>query len=116
MTFDLIPWLQVRTVQVPGPLESPCWEWTGGLAGGDPDTRRDRRPCCRWQGKCVYVARLVLTWALGRPLQPHMLATHRCDNDLCVHPNHLQEGSYSANLVEAYTRGRRQRPSTFTTA
>ena len=102
---DLIQWLRDRTVPV-----GACWEWLGAQGGGKAPGQR--RPACKWQGRTVYVARLVVATMLGRPLKRGMLAVHSCDNPRCVHPNHLAEGSYSRNLAAAWARGRR--PRTFT--
>lgn len=33
---------------------------------------------------------------------------HKCDNKLCVNPQHLELGTYSENLKEAYARGLRK--------
>lgn len=59
----------------------------------------------------VVVARVVLEAALGRPLHPAMLACHTCDNDLCVRPDHLYEGTFADNLRDALERGQTTRGS-----
>ncbi len=32
------------------------------------------------------------------------LICHRCDNKVCVNPNHLYLGTYRSNLIDSYTR------------
>ena len=81
-----------------------CWEWNGALAGST------RRPSFWLRGRAVYVARLVLSLRLGRPLRRNLVAAHRCDNPCCVNPAHLDEATQSRNLRDAWTRGRRHRP------
>lgn len=84
-----------------------CYEWLGAFNSGG-------RPVIRWRGRTELVARLVLRWALGRPIAPRMLACHTCDNPACVRPEHLEEGTHSRNLRDAWARTRRMRPRSFT--
>lgn len=91
------------------PADTACWLWRGACAGASD------RPCVWFRGRSVYVARLVLRVKLGRPLKPHLVAAHSCDNPLCVNPSHLSEATHSRNLRDAWARGRRScSPSTFT--
>lgn len=116
MRVDLIPWLLARSVRVPCPRPDlgECWEWTGALSG--KNSRSDGgRPITRWRGVVVLVARLVLHWQLDRPLKKGRLAGHRCDNAQCVRPDHLEETTYTRNLIDAWARGRRA-PKSFAAA
>lgn len=90
------------------PQADGCWLWLGGKAG------MTDRPCVWLNRRCVYVARLVLRLRVDRPLKRGKLAGHTCDNVLCVNPAHVEEVTYSKNLKDAWARGRRNRPSTFT--
>lgn len=87
-------------------LETPCWIWTGAVTG------KTLRPKMKWRGSCVLVARWMLAMCV-RPFQPGELACHKCDVPLCVNPGHLEHGTHSKNLVDAWARRRRTRPCTF---
>jgi hypothetical protein len=102
---DIMPRILARCRPAPG----GCLEWTGACTGSG-------RPALKHHGRTVYVARLVLRAALGRPLKPQMLACHTCDNPRCVEPSHLHEGDHARNLRDAWARKRRTRPRTFTEA
>jgi hypothetical protein len=45
---------------------------------------------------------------IGRRLLRGEVTRHRCDNPPCVNPSHLDLGTYSDNLRDAWDRGRRQ--------
>lgn len=81
--------------------EDECWLWTGAVNykgygrisfGG------------RGNGE-VSAHRTSLEIKLGRPIQDGMLACHKCNNPLCVNPNHLYEGTYSDNFNDAVLAG-----------
>lgn len=55
-----------------------------------------------WKGKVGY-------GCFNRSAKAQLVVKHTCDNKLCVNPAHLELGTYSENLKEAYERG--QRPS-----
>lgn len=97
-------YLHTRSVRERG---SGCWIWTRAINSGG-------RPVRKWAGAMVPVARWALSAALGRPLRDGMVAGHRCDRGQCVNPDHLEEISESQNLTDAWARGRRTAPKTFT--
>jgi hypothetical protein len=55
-------------------------------------------------GRTIYVHRLLLERKLGRPIRPGYLALHTCDNPSCCNPDHLYEGTYSDNILDAVAR------------
>lgn len=58
-----------------------CWEWQGAMQTTSPV------PTMNFEGK-VKPVRRHLAEAMGLPVQGK-LATYRCGNALCVHPDHL---------------------------
>lgn len=91
-----------------------CMIWHGTYGGGNRAKGMGGRPQIRWRGRMVYVARVVLSYRLGRLLRPHKVAAHSCDNPCCVNPDHLEEESYSNNVRAHWCRQRSQcRPKTF---
>ena len=53
------------------------------------------------------VHRLAYELCIGE-IPKGMVIKHKCDNKLCVNPHHLELGTYSENLREAYARGLRK--------
>lgn len=79
----------------------PCWVWTGSCCG------ETKRPNICIKGTTYYLARVVLSVTLRRPLKRKVVAAHKCDNGKCVRPGHLEEATQSKNLTDAWARGRR---------
>lgn len=61
-----------------------CWQWTGGLSAGRPVVPVPSDGRTRYQ----YIHRLV--WQRERgPIPSGMILQRRCDNTLCVRPDHF---------------------------
>ena len=60
------------------------------------------RPAAVLNGKHTYIARAVLAEKLGRPIAKGMFACHivKCNNGMCVEPDHLYEGTASQNMMD----------------
>lgn len=86
-------------------LTTKCWIWHGSLTGSG-------RPKMKWKGRCVHVTRWMLALTV-RAFRKGELALHKCDVKLCVNPGHLEHGTHSKNLKDAWLRKRRFRPNTF---
>lgn len=78
--------------------DTPCWEWTGGTKMGAGAFRID--------GKTYYAYRI--SWILKNKKIPRGLCVlHKCDNRLCVNPDHLFLGTQKDNLLDMIRKGRR---------
>lgn len=86
-------------------VDSGCWEWTGGVFkdsgygkfnGGKGD-----------DGKWVtaYAHRASHELHIG-PIPAGLSVLHRCDNRLCVNPDHLFLGTQRDNIHDMLAKGR----------
>jgi hypothetical protein len=87
-----------------------------GKAKEDPETG-----CLEWQaGRCydgygqvrngtrtLRAHRVAYELACG-PIPAGLLVRHKCDNPICVNPEHLEPGTHADNARDASERGRRR--------
>lgn len=79
-----------------------CWLWSGSKSGlyGHGEIGRGRRT----EGK---VKTHRLSWELHNGSIPKgMHVLHKCDNGLCVNPDHLFLGTQKDNMVDMAKKGR----------
>lgn len=76
-----------------------CWYWTGAVAGNGYGNFSLRA----FGGKFIQAPRLSFFLRHGY-LPPVVM--HRCDNSLCVRPDHLMPGTHLSNQHEAIAKGR----------
>ena len=80
-----------------------CWEWLGARNSAGYGVLKLPG------GRLVLAHRLSLALALevhGRSLDHSLVVRHRCDNQLCVRPQHLVQGTQAENVADMIARGR----------
>lgn len=78
-----------------------CWPWTGYVHGqGNKGYGR-----VQYQGRTYYGHRAMYAWFYGA-VPPGMNVLHRCDNPICVRPDHLFVGTQADNIRDATVKGR----------
>jgi HNH endonuclease len=80
-----------------------CWEWLGPLSG------RDGRAYFTLDGKRLLAYRHVYTLMHG-VIPEGMVVRHKCDNEVCCNPTHLELGTQSDNMRDASKRDRTGQP------
>lgn len=82
-----------------------CWNWTGRLVGKGYGSI----------GLGGKGAKSVLSHRLSHeihkgPIPEGMVVMHKCDNPRCVNPEHLEAGTQSQNIKDAFARMRKVLP------
>ncbi len=82
-----------------------CWNWTGRtLKPKPPETNRYGAISLTKNTK-LFVHRLAYAYHTGiDPLAK--VVRHKCDNTLCINPEHLQTGTNDQNMADMKKRGR----------
>jgi len=76
-----------------------CWQWTGST------THKTGYGQMKWDGR-LQVASMI-AWQLAHGVIPEgLLVLHKCDNRLCVNPNHLFLGTSQDNMDDMKRKGR----------
>lgn len=75
-----------------------CWEWTGAK-----NSRGYGQ--ISYRGRVVYAHRISLELATGKALGG-LYACHRCDNPVCIRPEHLFAATQKENLRDMAQKGR----------
>jgi hypothetical protein len=82
-----------RTVETPGPLPTPCWLWTGSHSG---EGRGGGYPRMSLDGGTVAPHRVIWSHFNGY-IPPKKQIDHRCNNRLCLNPQHLMMVTHRKN-------------------
>lgn len=75
-----------------------CWEWMGGKFRGNYG--------CFWNSKKGVLAHRFSYELYYGKIPKGILVCHKCDNPLCVRPDHLFLGEHIDNIVDAAEKGR----------
>ncbi len=76
-----------------------CWEWTAA-------TRKSGYGAFKFDGKVYDAHRFVWNFTIKMPIPEGQIVCHKCDNRICVNPDHLYLGSYVDNAKDKNDRGR----------
>lgn len=98
-------WNQVNkngSIPAHNPSLGSCWEWTGRL-----DHMGYGR--FRFEHKRWLTHRLSWKFTNGT-LDPNICVLHKCDNPLCLNPDHLFLGTLKDNSEDMVAKGRQGRP------
>lgn len=91
-------WAKVKT----GP---GCWVWTGARTRS-ADRNRGSYGTFGAGGKARFAHRWIFQVLKGVVLDKKIFVCHRCDNSLCVRPDHLYAGTAKQNMADMVKRSR----------
>lgn len=94
---DYISHLKSRTVEA----ANGCWEWTGHYG----KTSKGRYGEAGYRGGKYRVHRLMYRLTKG-PTPAGLVVRHKCDNSICINPDHLELGTQFQNCQDATVKGR----------
>lgn len=89
--------------------DTGCFIWTGAVAGGNKGVENSKYGYIRINGKSLRVHRFYYELING-PIPDGMVICHRCDNRLCINPEHLFPGTQADNLQDMVEKGRDSHP------
>ena len=96
-------WDRIQKYTLPEP-NSGCWLWTGAC-GADNYPRITIGSLTDKTKRSVRVSRFVCEAFHGLPDGMHAL--HKCDNTICINPDHLYAGTAKQNTKDCIERMRR---------
>jgi hypothetical protein len=80
-----------------------CWPFTGKV-------NNKGRPYFTCDGKKHLVYRLVYELVKGEGALKDVIARHKCDNEICCNPNHIEKGDHQQNMNDMKERERHGLP------
>ena len=97
--------LQARIEQGKGPLDTPCWIWTGGVDKSGYGRIHVKRHCEKASGRNFFVHRLSYMIHRGY-IEPEEFILHQCHVRLCCNPEHFKLGDHNDNMDDLSRSGR----------
>jgi hypothetical protein len=79
-----------------------CWPWLGERRGNNQYGSFTAGPGNRNRS----LAHRKMHELTRGPIPPGMCVMHRCDNPICVNPEHLQLGTHADNMADMKRKGR----------
>lgn len=83
-----------------------CWLWTREFKGGGRDNRAYFSYVHEGKKYRRLAYRLVYELFYGKVLDEAVVLRHKCDNQRCHNPQHLEEGTQQDNIADAMARDR----------
>lgn len=80
--------------------KTKCWIWTGLTV----KPKNTIRAAFYYNGKKITAARWSYSNFVGK-IKKGMFICHKCDNPMCVNPDHLFQGSHIDNMKDLYFKG-----------
>ncbi len=83
-----------------------CWEWTAATRVGGNGARYGMFNMHNWEGnRCWLAHRIAYMIKSGENIPDGLLVRHKCNNPICVNPNHLILGTHQDNAEDAMEAG-----------
>jgi DNA invertase Pin-like site-specific DNA recombinase len=79
--------------------ETGCWECTSHATG------KDGYPRAKQGGKTKPISHYMYEKYIGE-IPKGLIIRHKCDNPLCINPDHLETGTHQENMNDMVERGR----------
>lgn len=103
---DHDPSFKLKSIMQKTIKDGECLVWTGNRFYRKKGERhKPEYPYMYFKGKTWRGNRLVLFLVTGN-IPDNLLALHKCDNSMCVNPEHLYWGTYEQNVKDTYDRKR----------
>jgi hypothetical protein len=106
-TASLPARIAAKIVETPGPMDTPCWRWTGAKDSHGYGN-------VRVQGRVRKAHRVIYEWLRG-PMPAGMEGDHLCGERACVRPEHIELVPHAENAQRgdgSWMPGERQRTKT----
>ena len=88
-----------------GPLDTPCWEWQGGLDRAGYGRIHVKKHCEKKSGRNFFSHRMCYMIHRGY-IEPEEFILHQCHNRLCCNPDHHKLGDHNDNMDDLAKSGR----------
>ena len=89
---EVVSNLVAQLVDTPGPLDTPCRVWSGGVSRGG-------YALFKWQGVTRSVHKFLYEYFAGRPVAEGLVLDHLCRNRRCANFMHLEPVTQQVNIL-----------------